>query len=308
MQKILLLIKVNLLCLSVSLSGLVWAESSSGDAAEQKYVTPQPQADRIAALEESLKERQLAHQIQSLEADGGPFLALYQDAMTSSTQGCVILLHADNEHPDWPDAVAPLRDTLPEYSWCTIAIEVPDIIKRGQMTPKTLATEDEATEPLELANQAVVFARIQAAMTFAQNNGVDYFALAGYRTGASYALAFLAATPNSANALALIDIQAPPNTSAYQVAQLISQVPQAILDYYLSRPNRNNLFANWRKQAASKRQTVNGEFIQKDAIPDRVRGQDSQALLVQRVRGFLKQNTKQISQRRPLPQVKKGLF
>ncbi|BFM50830.1 DUF3530 family protein [Marinomonas sp. THO17] len=305
MKKILLLTNLVLLC---ALASLTRAESSSGDTPATEYVTPQPQAERIAALEDSLKERQLEHQIQSLEASGGSFLALYQDAMTSSTQGCVILLHSDNEHPDWPDAIAPLRDKLPEYSWCTIAIEVPDIVKRGQTTPKTLTTDSETTETITLANQDIVFARIQAAMTLAQNNGVDYFALAGYRTGASYALVFLAQNPTLANALALIDIQAPPNISAYQIAQFISSVPQAILDYYLSRPNRNNLFANWRKQAAAKRQTVNGEFIQKDAIPDRARGQDSQALLVQRVRGFLKQNTKQITQRRPLPQVNKGLF
>jgi len=312
MQKIHLLLKITLVgWLLGSAVNIQAEESSSTDSAAQTYVTPQPQVSRINALKSSLEGVQLEHQIQVLEAEGGPFLSLYRKSQTSSTQGCAILLHSDNEHPDWPEAIAPLRDKLTEYSWCTLSIEVPDITKRGQaikITSTDSASESTEDSALNLANQAIVFARIEAAIELAKADGVNEFALIGYRTGASYALAFSAQNKLAIQALALIDIQIPADMPSYQIAQLIRETPQPILDYYLSQPSRNQQFAQWRQQAGRQRENPQGQYIQKDAIPDRVTGQDSQALLVQRVRGFLKQNTKQISQRRPLPQVNKGLF
>lgn len=272
------------------------------------YIIPKPQASRIDALKTSLTIRRLDHQIQTLEADGAPFLALYRQSLTSSTQGCVIMMHSDNKHPDWPDAIAPLRNAMPEYSWCTLSIEVPDIIKRAEPvkidTPLANNTQPTASE---LPNQAIVFARIQAAINNAQTRDVDQFVFLGYGTGASYALSFLVANPNAGDALALIDIEAPKNLSNYEVAQKIRQVSLPILDYYVNKTG-NDQFALWRKQAANQRTDRNGEFIQIDALPDRVNGKNSKQLLVQRVRGFLKQNTTQINQRKSLPGAKKGLF
>lgn len=307
--------------LSLSTNTALFAEepqaSPSGTPAPQpttpaenakEYIIPKPQASRIDALKTSLTIRRLEHQIQTLEASGESFLTLYRPSLTSSTQGCVILLHSDNEHPDWPDAIAPLRDAMPEYSWCTLSIEVPDIIKRAEPV-KIAAPPTGTTQPsqVELPNQAMVFARIQAAINSAQTEGANQFAFLGYGTGASYALGFLAANPNSGEALALIDIESPPNLSDYEMAQQIRQVSQPILDYYVDKTG-NDQFALWRKQAANQRVDKIGDFTQIDALPDRVTGKNSKQLLIQRVRGFLKQHTSQRNQRKPLPSTKKGLF
>ena len=274
----------------------------------KEYIIPKPQASRIEALRTSLNLRRLDHQIQTLEANGESFLALYRPSLTSSTQGCVIMLHSDNEHPDWPDAIAPLRNAMPEHSWCTISIEVPDIIKRAEPVKITAPPADNTQKPpFELPNQTVVFARIQAAINFAQSQEVNQFTFLGYGTGASYALSFLATSPNSGQALTLIDIEPPTGLSEYEIAQQIRPVSQPILDYYVNKTG-NEQFALWRKQAANQRTDVKGEFIQIDALPDRVTGKNSKQLLIQRVRGFLKQNTSQINQRKPLPSTKKGLF
>ncbi|NVK74708.1 MAG: alpha/beta hydrolase family protein [Oceanospirillaceae bacterium] len=298
----------------------LWAEDSQAPAGDtttkpqdtpkkstEKYIVPKPQASRIEALEDSLKIKRLDHQIETLEANGESFLTLYRPSLTSSTQGCIILLHSDNEHPDWPDAIGPLRDAMPEHSWCTVSIEVPDIIKRAKPVKAPSPTADD-TQPLnELPNQPMVFARIQATINKAQEEGVSQFTLLGYGTGASYALGFLSANKDAAEALVLIDIKSPPNLSDYEVAQQIRQVAQPILDYYVNKSGRDQ-FAIWRKQAASQRIEKKGDFIQIDALPDRVNGKKNKPLLIQRVRGFLKQNTSQINQRKALPSVKKGLF
>ena len=287
---------------------------NSSTQSNAEYVIPQPQASRLDALKTSLMLRQLNHQIQTLEANSEPFLTLYRTSMTSDTQGCIILLHSDNEHPDWPDAIAPLRNAMPEYSWCTLSIDVPDIIKRATPIKINSSTKNDAsatdnTQPTsaELPNQAMVFGRIEAAIAYAKTQNIEQFSFLGYGTGAGYALSFLAANQDAGNALILIDIESPANLSDYEMAQKIRQVSQPILDYYVS-TTRSDQFATWRQQAANQRTQKTGDYIQIDAIPDRVTGKDSKQLLIQRVRGFLKQNTSQITQQKALPRVKKGLF
>ncbi|ETX10444.1 hypothetical protein MUS1_14505 [Marinomonas ushuaiensis DSM 15871] len=281
---------------------------NNSEAENKVYVIPTPQISRISALETSLKNRQLTHQLDTLEANGDPFLTLYQPSLTSSTQGCVIILHSDNEHPDWPDAVAPLRNALPEHSWCTISIEVPDITKRAEAVNTQISTQEDNSQAVELPNQDTVFSRILATIAKAQSNEIEVFALLGYKTGAAYALNFLANNSDTANALILIDIETPATTSHYSLAQQVRKIPQPILDYYINSNAGSSQFAMWRKQAANQRTEINNDFIQLDAVPDRANGKKSKQLLVQRVRGFLKQNTNQRDQRKTLPSVKKGLF
>jgi len=273
---------------------------------KKDYIVPKPQMSRINALKTSLSIRRLDHQVQTLEANGEPFLALYSPSLTNSTQGCVIMLHSDNEHPDWPDAIAPLRNALPEYSWCTLSIELPDIIKRA--TSIKTATSENDQPSLELPNQKMVFARIQATMNKAKTEGVEQFVLLGYKTGASYALSFLADNQIAGEALAIIDIEVPGSLSGYEMAQQMRRISQPILDYYVSTNAGSDQFATWRRQAANQRMQKIGDYIQLDALPDRAVGKNSKQLLIQRVRGFLKQNTSQINQQKTLPNIKKGLF
>lgn len=285
------------------------AEESSSDTEARDYVIPRPQAARISSLMKSLSIRRLDHQMQTLEADGEPFLTLYRPSLTNSTQGCVILLHSDNEHPDWPDAIAPLRNALPEHSWCTLSIEVPDIIKRAE--PIKLDSEEQNADIMQaftLPNQDVVFARIQTAIQQVNSESVQNIVFLGYKTGASYTLSYLASNPDSAIAMALIDIEPPAGVSHYELAQQVRQITPPTLDYYTESNAGSDQFAMWRKQAANQRTGSLGEYIQLDSRPDRATGKDKKQLLLQRVRGFLKQNTQQINQRRPLPVLNKGLF
>ncbi|PYF81619.1 uncharacterized protein DUF3530 [Marinomonas alcarazii] len=283
------------------------SESRSPQESDQEYVLPKPQASRIESLKSTLTLRQLDHQIQTLEANGESFLTLYNPSLTRSTEGCVILLHSDNEHPDWPDAIGPLRNALPEHSWCTLAIEVPDIIKRAAPVQTSPSENSNNQESTGLPNQANVFARVEAAMNRARTDGIEQFVLLGYKTGASYALAFLAENPEAGEALILIDIESPTALSDYTNAQKIRQISKPTLDYYVNN-NGSERFALWRKQAANQRTESDISYIQIDAIPDRVTGKNSKQLLIQRVRGFLKQNTTQITQQKQLPNIKKGLF
>ncbi|WP_410428251.1 DUF3530 family protein [Marinomonas sp. IMCC 4694] len=271
------------------------------------YVLPQPQKTRIEALITSITRRRLDHQIQNLEANGEAFLTLYRPALTHSTEGCLILLHSDNEHPDWPDAIAPLRNAMPAHSWCTFSIEVPDVTLRAAPIKTITSEENNDQANQEQPNQAVVFARIQATIDQANTQNIGQIALLGYGTGASYALSFLATNPTSVNALILIEIKASSAQQEYPTAQSLSLINQPTLDYY-TQTDSSEQFSVWRQQAANQQKNSQNNYTALNALFDHQVGEENGAVLIQRVRGFLKQNTTQKEQRSALPTLKKGLF
>jgi len=302
---------------------------TNSTTANDKRVMPTPQRSRIQALETRLEQNQQAHQINILNADNTPFLTLYQESQTRDTEGCVILLPSDNEHPDWPTVIAPLRNALPQYSWCTISMEIPDITPRanaitdfpqpsfpttGSNTSNTDTTatksntNDNAKDKSELPNQKVVFDRLQAVITEAKQKGAKQIVLVGYGTGAAYAMTYLATNPKAANALAIINVDTAKPITDYQLAQQIRQINVPILDYYYGQSMALKRFALWRKQAANKRSDSNLNYVQMDAFAETKRTMDGRLILIQYVRGFLKQNTQQKEQLQSLPDYDKGLF
>lgn len=264
-------------------------------------VIPNPEQARIKALKEELKQNHLTHQINLLEAQGVSFLTLYRQALTGDSQGCVVLLPANHQHPDWPSVISPLRNLLPKYSWCTLSIELPDIPQHTKTTQTTGSKQ-------QLPNQAIVFARIQEAISDAKTKGHTKFVFLGYGSGAAYAMHFLAENKAQGDALVLINIASSYSINDYDLAQDLQKIEQPVLDYYRDNTHESIRFAMWRKQAANQSNSEKDRFIQLDSMT-RTRGiTDNQDQIIQRVRGFLKQYTQQSEQQKSLPEYKKGLF
>ncbi|MGB3600521.1 MULTISPECIES: DUF3530 family protein [Marinomonas] len=311
-------IQTILLGLTLPLSSIAKAAEDSPTSPPQpnstKRVVPDPEKSRIQALEDTLKQNHLAHQINILQAQGSPFLTLYRSALTGDSQGCAILLQSDNEHPDWPSVISPLRNALPKYSWCTVSIEIPDITKRAQAVkiptkPLATGTQDTPSKKITLPNQEMVFARIQATIDDAKSKGNNkQFVFIGYGTGAAYALHFLAQNKTLGDALILIDTLTPSPTTDYDLAQELSVIEQPVLDYYFDDSAQALRFAVWRKQAANQRKGETGEFTQLTATDEANAPVEDVQQVLQRVRGFLKQNTAQTEQLKSIPAYKKGLF
>lgn len=319
-KKTVLLTLFPFLMLSLHSASLFSEENSSSQNSQNapssntNRVIPSPQKNRIEALEEELKNNGLGHQINPLKSDDSSFLTLYRAPISSDVQGCVILIPSDNEHPDWPDVISPIRNALPKHSWCTLSLEIPDIVKRA--TAVNIKTKADETTPakegttLSLPNQNIVFDRISAAINDAKSKNINHFVLLGYGTGGAYALHYLSQNQASADALILIDIVTPKGTPPYQLAKNISLINHPILDYYAEQSERQKTFALWRKQAANARsnQDPSLAYIQLDELNDGQISSDDTLPLIQRVRGFLKQNTQQINQLKTFPEFKKGLF
>lgn len=300
--------------------GNVWAEDPPAPAtdtaagsnivqADVPRVMPTPQQTRIAGLIARLSEND-SHEIETLNADGADFLGLFRESESGDPQGCLVMLHGDHGHPDWPQVIQPLREALPVHSWCTLSIEVPDI--GGRATPVTITTgENDGAAPEEnpaLPNEETVFARIDAAAQLIRDKGYSQVAYMGYRSGAAYALRYTAERGTTNQALILIEPRSFSPVSEFKLAQNIERLRLPVLDYYFNRTPQDERFARQRQAAANKRTNRQEAYTQIDALPDARYDPTGNKRLVQRVWGFLKQNTNQQSQRKELPEFEKELF
>ncbi|SBS33787.1 hypothetical protein MAQ5080_02684 [Marinomonas aquimarina] len=285
------------------------ASSSSVVQADVERVMPTPQQTRIAGLIDRLSGN-YGHEIETLNAQGTDFLGLFRESESGDPQGCLIMLHGDHGHPDWPQVISPIREQLPVHSWCTLSVEVPDI--GGRATPVSIsANEDDGAAPEEnpaLPNEETVFARIDAAVQLIRDKGYSQVAYMGYRTGAAYALRFAAERGTSNQALILIEPRTFAPVSEFDLAQNIERLRLPVLDYYFNRTARDTRFARQRQAAANKRTNRQAAYTQIDALPDARYDPSGNKRLVQRVWGFMKQNTNQQSQRKELPELDKELF
>jgi hypothetical protein len=71
---------------------------------------------------------------QWLSAGEEPFLAIWQADRTGDAKGAVLIIHAEGEHPAWPQTTKPQHDSLPDYGWATMAIHLPNPL--SPTTPK----------------------------------------------------------------------------------------------------------------------------------------------------------------------------
>jgi hypothetical protein len=62
------------------------------------------------------------------------FLAIWQADRSGDAKGAVLIIHAEGEHPAWPQTTKPLHDSLPDYGWATMAIHLPNPL--SPPTPK----------------------------------------------------------------------------------------------------------------------------------------------------------------------------
>lgn len=66
-----------------------------------------------------------------LDSAYGPFLSIWQKDRSGDPKGALLIIHAEGEHPAWPNTTKPLHDTLPDYGWATLAISLPTPDKKA---------------------------------------------------------------------------------------------------------------------------------------------------------------------------------
>lgn len=203
------------------------APSKDAPAAQvpvERAVVPSRSEEDALALERQTPQAEQ----QQLQAAGESFLALWKPANTEEPKGAVIVIPGAGETADWPNAVGPLRRKLPDVGWASLSLTLPDVLEDGVIAradevapvaadteaatpadkakPKDTPSDPTATAEAEAAATAAraaadaeqakanaerIFARIESAVAFAQQNKAREIVLLGHGSGAYWAARFM---------------------------------------------------------------------------------------------------------------------
>lgn len=192
-------------------------------AVERAPLLPRTQVDALA-----LESRLPVADQQQLQAGDSSFLALWKPANTEDPKGAVIIIPGADESADAPGAVGPLRRKFPDIGWASLSLTLPDqqadysqareaeaaptdtaAAEKPKDPPKDVAPTEEdkaaaaekdaaaetaraaAAEEQNKAQAEQIFARIESAISFAQQNKARSIVLLGHGSGAYWAARYL---------------------------------------------------------------------------------------------------------------------
>ncbi|WP_343582604.1 alpha/beta hydrolase family protein [Pseudomonas sp.] len=262
---------------------------------------------------------------QTLQAGADSFLALWKPANDSDPQGAVIIVPGAGETADWPNAVGPLRKKFPDIGWHSLSISLPDLLAdspqarvearpaaepeqdKGESAPAkdvpadananvaqaTAADADtaestdakQASEQTDPADAERVFARLDAAVAFAQQHNARSIVLIGHGSGAYWAARYLSEKqPPQVQKLVMVAAQTPARVE-HDLTSLAPtlRVPTADI-YYATRSGDRNAAAQ--RLQASKRQK-DSQYRQLSLIGMPGNKAAEQEQLFRRVRGWM---------------------
>ncbi|MCX2543985.1 alpha/beta hydrolase family protein [Pseudomonas sp. COW5] len=285
--------------------------------AEEKPVERQPLLERSQEEASALERKVPAQEQQQLQAGSDTFLALWKPANTADPKGVVILIPGAGETADWPQAIGPLRRKLPDVEWNSLSITLPDLqsdaiaprVVEAPAAPKTAdaGSKDsttaqpieqaaggeadvgdkvvaETTEEQAKADAERIFARIDAAIAYAEQQDAHSIVLLGHGTGAYWAARFLNEKQTAqVEKLLMVAAQVPPKANP-ELAELtpLLKLPTADI-FYMDKPLDRNA-ALERLQASKRLKTSSFSQVALKALPDNKAEQEQ---LFRRVRGWL---------------------
>lgn len=313
------------LCLALLLPTIAYGEDPPAEKKDESAATEAP-VER-APLEErsqedaSALERQLPQkEQQQLKAGDDAFLALWKPANVAEPNGVVILLPGDGESADWPRAIAPLRNKLPDVGWHSLSLTLPDpkgneppprpveqaeppaggdakAEKADPATPPPTPEQAGSAEPSTDSAQPVlsaeeerkaqatrIAARIQAAIAFANQQGPKTIVLLGHGSGAYWAVQALSDAPSAGiDNLVLVDAEVPPGYSP-ALEDSAPKLKQSIGDFFYKDRPLDSAAALKRLQASKRDKHPAYVQVGLKTLPDRNADQEQ---LFRRVRGWL---------------------
>ena len=285
--------------------------------AEEKPVERQPLLERSQEEAAALERQVPAQEQQQLQAGSDTFLALWKPANTADPKGAVIIIPGAGETADWPQAIGPLRQKLPDAQWSSLSITLPDL-QSDAIAPRVVETpvapkaaesgsKDSTTaQPIEqaaggeadVADQVVaetteehskadaerIFARIDAAIAYAEQQSVSSIVVLGHGTGAYWAARYLSEKQTAqVEKFIMIDAQAPTKAKP-QLVELTPALKLPTADiFYMDKPLDRHA-ALQRMQASKRLKTSAFSQVALKALPDNKAEQEQ---LFRRVRGWL---------------------
>ncbi len=285
--------------------------------AEEKPVERQPLLERSQEEAAALERKVPAQEQQQLQAGSDTFLALWKPANTAEPRGAVIIIPGAGETADWPQVVGPLRQKLPDAEWSSLSITLPDLQgdaiaprviepAAAPKAPETGSKDATTAQPIEqaaggeaeVADQVVaetteeqnkadaerIFARIDAAIGYAEQQSARSIVVLGHGTGAYWAARYLSERQSAqVEKLVMVDVRAPVKAKPPLVELTPTlKLPTADI-FYMDKP-LDRQAALERMQASKRLKGSTFSQVALHALPDNKAEQEQ---LFRRVRGWL---------------------
>ena len=289
--------------------------------AEEKPAERQPLLERSQGEAAALERKVPAQEQQQLQAASETFLALWKPANTADPKGAVIIVPGAGETADWPQAIGPLRQKLPNAEWSSLSITLPDLqsdavaprvveAAAAPKAPETGSKDATTAQPIEqaaggeaeVADQVVaetteeqskadaerIFARIDAAIAYAEQQSARRIVVLGHGTGAYWAARYLSERQTAqVEKFIMVDAQAPAKAKP-PLAELTPTLKLPTADiFYMDKPLDRHA-ALERMQASKRLKTPAFSQVALRALPDNKAEQEQ---LFRRVRGWLNPQT-----------------
>ncbi|MNX44412.1 hypothetical protein D3C86_748990 [compost metagenome] len=285
--------------------------------AEEKPLERQPLPERSQEEATALERKIPAQEQQQLQAGTDTFLALWKPANSAEPKGAVIIIPGAGETVDWPQAIGPLRRKLPDAEWSSLSITLPDLqsdaiaprIVEAAPAPKAAETGNkdsttaapieqvaggeadvadkavaETTEELSKADAERIFARIDAAIAFAEQQSARSIVVLGHGSGAYWAARYLSEKqPSQVEKLVMVAAQAPVAVTP-GLAELTPTLKLPTADIFYKDKARDRNAALERLQASKRQKSSAFSQVALKALPDTNAEQEQ---LFRRVRGWL---------------------
>lgn len=284
---------------------------------EEKPVERQPLLERSQEEAAALERKVPAQEQQQLQAGSDTFLALWKPANTAEPKGAVIIIPGAGETADWPQAIGPLRRKLPDAEWSSLSITLPDLQSdaiaprviepaAAPKAPETGSKDATTAQPIEqaaggeaeVADQVVaetteeqakadaerIFARIDAAIGYAEQQSARSIVVLGHGTGAYWAARYLSEKQTAQiEKFVMVDAQVPAKAKPPLVELTPTlKLPTADI-FYMDKPLDRHA-ALERMQASKRLKTSAFSQVALHALPDNKAEQEQ---LFRRVRGWL---------------------
>lgn len=293
------------------------APATAEKTAEEKPLERQPLPERSQEESTALERKVPAQEQQQLQAGTDTFLALWKPANTAEPKGAVIIIPGAGETVDWPQAVGPLRRKLPDAEWSSLSIALPDLqsdaiapriveAAPAPKAPETGSKDSTTAAPIEqvaggeadVADKAIaetteeqsradaerIFARIDAALAYAEQQSARSIVVLGHGTGAYWAARYLSERqPSQVEKLVMVAARTPA-TANPELAELTPtlKLPTADIYYKDKAPDRDAALE--RLQGSKRLKSSAFSQVALKALPDNKAEQEQ---LFRRVRGWL---------------------
>lgn len=274
---------------------------------------------------QALERRVPKAEQQMLQAGSDSFLALWKPANDSNPQGALIILPGAGENADWPNTVGPLRSKFPDAGWHSLSISLPDLLAdspqaRVEATPAapaeksngevaaeqdtpvdananvaqaTAADPDtaqstdavDASEQNDQADAERIFARLDAAVAYAQSQKARSIVLLGNGSGAYWAARYLSEKqPPQVQKLVMVAAQTPARVE-HDLLSLTPTLKVPVADLYFATRSADQRAAQLRLQASKRQPGSQYRQLSLIAMPGNKAAEQEQ--LFRRVRGWL---------------------